>query len=242
MYDIFKGKRSMSITKYGNNRIFLLLITIFCIILFIFLIIKSIQMKNNVEKNIETISNKKQNIFVKEVNENITVDNIDIDFYDLINNNKKNLKEIVINNKYLNEFENLDDKINELFDLDILENKQDDNIQVSENIKNVYLNKKNEENMDNNNIKIIKSGIKVQLGAMKTNEFAEEYKNGLISKYNDLFKNLDVFIEKVDLMEKGVFYRVRFGIFKTKSEAKNFCNKYIKISNNKLSSCIVIDI
>ena len=51
----------------------------------------------------------------------------------------------------------------------------------------------------------------------------------------------DGFIEKVDLMEKGMFYRVRFGMFKTKVDAKNFCSKYIKVSNSKLSSCIVID-
>ena len=76
---------------------------------------------------------------------------------------------------------------------------------------------------------------------MKSNEFAIEYKNDLMSKYGDLFKNLDFFIKKVDLMEKGVFYRVQFGIFKNVEEAKRFCEKYVKISNNKLSSCIVVD-
>lgn len=247
MYDIFEKKIKINIKKYSDSHIFLLLITIVCILLFLFLIIKSMQMKSNAERNIEIISNKTDDIFVKETQSEVVVDNININFYDLIDKNRQEedrLREVVINKKYLNEFEDLDSKIDELFDIDILEkNKQEeDDVKVSKNIKNVYLNKKNEDDIIDNEVQQdVKFGIKVQLGAMKTNDFAIEYKDGLISKYNNLFKDLDFFIEKVDLMEKGVFYRVKFGVFKTKMEAKNFCNKYIKISNNKLSSCIVVD-
>lgn len=76
-------------------------------------------MKSDIERNIEIISNKTDDIFVKETQSEVVVNNININFYDLIDKNRQEedrLREVVINKKYLNEFEDLDSKINESFD------------------------------------------------------------------------------------------------------------------------------
>ena len=229
--------------KIGSS-IILALLTIFCIAAFVFLIAKSMQVKNktapiNLENNVDDVGD-------KNFENKVEIDGLDTNFYDLIddgsNKSASDDEKITINEDNYNGDEDLESKINELFEIGVANNENfKQEVEISDNIKNVYVNENSDNERDKNVIVNNKKGIKVQVGALKTNDFAIEYKNNLVSKYNNLFKDLEFFIKKVDLMEKGIFYRVQFGVFKDKKEAKQFCEKYIKISNNKLSSCIVVD-
>lgn len=244
MYDNFENDIIESVRPKTNNNIILVLLTVFCIVVFVFLIAKSIQVKNKTAP--VNLVSKVDDITDKDFKNDIDIKGLNTDFYDLIDNNsdknKPEAEKIIINDDNYNGDEDLETKISELFEINVESGNNKQEIEISDNIKNVYVNEKNEDN----NVKadVItknKKGIKVQVGALKTNDFAIEYKNNLVSKYNNLFKDLEFFIKKVDLMEKGIFYRVQFGVFRDKKEAKQFCEKYIKISNNKLSSCIVVD-
>lgn len=265
-FDIMLGDNIQNKKKryHISNQSILLIVTVVCVLLFLFLIIKSLQIRKINKQDVELLHSNSENVIVKEVENEIKVDNLNVGFYDLMDASGEDIDEIKINDEDFINNSDLDSKISELFDIKSSYNQTEDNSYNSDILNdiienNIINNKDNSKQFvvdneingiklkqnDINNIdsiqKVGKKGIKVQLGAMKTNEFAIEYRDNILAMYGDLFKDLECFIEGIDLKERGVFYRLRFGIFKTKKDAENFCSKYIKLSNGKLSSCIVID-
>mgnify|MGYP004471240641 CR=1 FL=1 len=245
MCDNFEKEMEELAKPRSNGNAILMLLTVFCIAIFVFLIVKSMQVKNRSASTPVILENGSDDIDDKDFENKANIDGLNTDFYDLIDNDSdvnKDDEDIVLNNDDYSSDKDLESKISELFDVDSLNSSDKKEVKVNDNIKNVFVN----ENSTFDDVDIAttingKHGIKVQLAALKTNDFAIEYKNNIVSKYNSLFKNLEFFIKKVDLMDKGIFYRVQFGVFRDKKEAKMFCEKYIKISNNNLSSCIVVD-
>ena len=245
MYDNFEKEMEELAKPKSNGNAILMLLTVFCIATFIFLIVKSMQVKNRSTNAPVVLENESEDIGDKDFENKADIDGLNTDFYDLIggdSNANKGDENIVLNSDDYNDDEDLESKISELFEMDLVSGVDKKKVEVNDNIKNVYVNENSTFNdVDKTDIVNSKHGVKVQLAALKTNDFAIEYKDNIISKYGDLFSNLEFFIKKVDLMEKGIFYRVQFGIFKNRKEARQFCEKYTKISNNKLSSCIVVD-
>jgi cell division septation protein DedD len=63
----------------------------------------------------------------------------------------------------------------------------------------------------------------VQLSSQKTEADAQASYRVLQSKYPALLGNRQAIIRRVDLGEKGVFYRAQVGPFASADEASDFC-------------------
>ncbi len=88
--------------------------------------------------------------------------------------------------------------------------------------------------------KDMKPGIKIQLLASKSKKGVLDYWNNLQKKYNNLFKDLNYYVEDVKLNNNDSVYRLRVGIFKDEESADSFCKEYIKITNKNKIDCIIL--
>lgn len=78
------------------------------------------------------------------------------------------------------------------------------------------------------------SKYRVQLLSVKSNEGAEKEWLRLNTKYGSLFKGHKKHVQKIDIADKGTFYRLQVGSFLTRSEANLFCDQVKNQSNQKL--------
>jgi cell division septation protein DedD len=78
-------------------------------------------------------------------------------------------------------------------------------------------------------------GYVVQLSSQKTEEEARASFKVLATKYAAVFGDREPYIKRVNIPEKGTFYRANVGPFATSSEANHFCSN-LKIVGGQ---CIV---
>jgi hypothetical protein len=75
----------------------------------------------------------------------------------------------------------------------------------------------------------------VQVSAQKSESAAKSTYHGLRAKFPAIFGNLDPNIQRADLGNKGVFYRVRVGPFAL-ADAQKICGSYKAVGG---SDCII---
>ncbi|MBK1663578.1 hypothetical protein CKO38_02805 [Rhodospirillum rubrum] len=80
------------------------------------------------------------------------------------------------------------------------------------------------------------TGVVVQLAALRSAESAEIAWKGLVTKHRDLLGSLTHEVQKADLKEKGLFFRLRAGPVSSAAEAKSLCDA-LKSRNQ---SCIIV--
>ncbi|ABC22578.1 SPOR domain-containing protein [Rhodospirillum rubrum] len=80
------------------------------------------------------------------------------------------------------------------------------------------------------------TGVVVQLAALRSAEAAEVAWKGLVTKHRDLLGSLTHDVQKADLKEKGLFFRLRAGPVSSAAEAKSLCDA-LKSRNQ---SCIIV--
>ena len=83
--------------------------------------------------------------------------------------------------------------------------------------------------------------IKVQIAAMSSAELAEEYWQKIVKNQAKILKNYQHFIEKIDLNNKGILFRLKIGDFTSKNEAENFCQQFILHSKKTTADCIILN-
>ncbi len=109
------------------------------------------------------------------------------------------------------------------------------NCKIKKEVKIVDLNGKK-----TTNPKII-SGTRVQVAAMGSKDAAERYWYYIVKNNANLVKNYDRYITEIDLGQRGVFYRLQIGNFKTQDKAERFCREFVLKNNKDESDCIILD-
>lgn len=109
--------------------------------------------------------------------------------------------------------------------------KSDANIQKQQQIKG-------QEQSQN---KVKKRAVKVQIAALTSQNAAQDYWKKISNTNSRLFSGLDYFIQKVDLGNRGIFYRLQIGNFPDQTEAEKFCNKYISQTQKNRADCIIVE-
>ncbi len=255
MYDDFDQDLVGKNKNKNIGNLILLGLTSIIVFIFIFILYKSyLVSKKNPEGLDNLIGTYREDGEIKtdQVENHFNVENLDKDFYQEVSGEKKHEVVQIIEEEIISE-DALDEKINDIFD------KKDDDADVvvpnteevaegtNPSIREVYVNANAKEegsdsNEENQKKSQVGSTIRIQVGALRTRDFANDYINELVNRYPSLFKSLTSYVEKIDLNEKGIFYRVQFGDFTEKSAAKDVCQDYIKVSNGKLSSCILVNL
>jgi cell division septation protein DedD len=80
------------------------------------------------------------------------------------------------------------------------------------------------------------NSYKIQLGSFRSEADVKTTWNKLKKEYSDLFKGTELYTEKADLGEKGIFYRLQATKIKSESDARKICQKLIE---NK-QGCFVV--
>jgi len=86
-----------------------------------------------------------------------------------------------------------------------------------------------------------RAAIRVQIAAMSSKESAKQTLERLEDTYPALFKNIEFYVEKVDLGKRGIFYRLQLGNFFNQVEAESFCSRYVASTNKASSDCIIVE-
>ena len=81
-----------------------------------------------------------------------------------------------------------------------------------------------------------KTGVFVQLGSFRSADLAHLSWNKIKSRVPEIIGKKQDLIEKADLGNKGVFYRLKTGPFASRKEGLDFCLKLIRLNQ----SCIVL--
>ena len=76
--------------------------------------------------------------------------------------------------------------------------------------------------------------------ALKSRDGLIKYWDDLNNDLNKLFRDKNYYIEKVNLNNTGIIYRLQVGNFKDKDSATEFCKEYIKMTNKNKIDCIVV--
>ncbi|MBT4880603.1 MAG: SPOR domain-containing protein [Alphaproteobacteria bacterium] len=69
------------------------------------------------------------------------------------------------------------------------------------------------------------SYYRVQIASLQTKELAQQEWKYLFRKHKEILKDLPMAIFKVDLVSKGIFFRVQVGEYKSEQQAAELCNK-----------------
>ena len=200
----------------------------------------------------------------------LVVDNLDVSIYDIIDNSEEIVENPTINKieqnvefdrsneiGYLSDKDQLAEKINEIGEnkdlitekptLDDNKPKNKPNITINNSTpKEQPLDLKELEKLGNKSLvrnlkdkKDIKPGVRVQFLALKSRDGLIEYWNELVNKYKDLLSDKNYYIEKADI--NGIeIYRLQVGTFQTEENAREFCKKYIEITNKNKIDCILV--
>lgn len=234
-----------NIKKYQKN--ILITATIIVTVLFCFILIKSYRISsisNNLDK-LPIIKSKVDTVKIKSPIEKPYI--AENSFY----KNFKKVKEDTINiDKSSISNINIDDHLNNKLNSVIYENVTNNNKNLNNTSANIELNKttevvvtnkkENNDNINTNNIDKNNNFYKVQLIALKNKQQADNFVKKIKKQFNNLLKNLEVFLFEVDLGDKGIFYRVQVGNFNTKNDAMKFCRNYLMITLKNPTNCIVV--
>jgi cell division septation protein DedD len=71
-------------------------------------------------------------------------------------------------------------------------------------------------------------GYSIQLGAFKSESDAKAAWDKIIKRYTEALSGLKVFVERADLGDKGIFYRLKAGTVPNKSKAQELCDMMAK--------------
>lgn len=82
---------------------------------------------------------------------------------------------------------------------------------------------------------------RVQLAAMNSAAAADDYWLHISGKYPTLFSGLRPFVQEVNLGQKGTFYRLQIGNFRSQVEAEDFCLKFLAGARKAKADCIVVE-
>ncbi len=69
------------------------------------------------------------------------------------------------------------------------------------------------------------SGFMIQLSAQRNADAARTIWNRLVDKHTDLLGNLTPYIVEADLGSRGIFYRIRAGVFSSRDQGTRLCGK-----------------
>lgn len=89
-------------------------------------------------------------------------------------------------------------------------------------IKDVAPAKKSPEPVKKNKTEI---GYRIQLGSYRSAGDAESSEKIIKKKFHDILNGLNVYIEKVDLGDKGIYHRLQLYGFKSEADARKACQK-----------------
>ena len=84
------------------------------------------------------------------------------------------------------------------------------------------------------------SGFKAQISAMSKKESAKKYWLEVKEDYPKLFKDLKYFIQKINLSNRNSLFRLQIIGFKNEAEVESFCLKFIHLTKQSHSNCIII--
>ncbi len=111
----------------------------------------------------------------------------------------------------------------------------------NQQVKNIFKTKTLPEIQKDNKDRIQKKRIRVQVAALTSTQSAEISWEKLNRLYPDLFFNLKHYVQKVDLENRGIFYRLQIGDFYNQIKAEEFCKKYIIKSGKTGADCIIVE-
>ncbi len=89
--------------------------------------------------------------------------------------------------------------------------------------------------------KNIKGLSRVQLVALSSKSAAIAYWERLKKSYPALLSGLNYFVSEVNLGQKGTFYRLQIGNFRSQIEAEDFCQKFIFQTGKSKADCIIVE-
>jgi len=185
-------------------------------------------------KNIKLVKAPSHEIKVRNTTSNLKIRNIDKTIYDNVsgsNTSKSNTSNKKTNIKIIKSPESIKpskkEKQNSLSILNL--NDQGD---VDDKIEVVTSDQES---------KIKKPYVKVQLAAFKSKESAYKYWKKLKKDFPKLFSNYKYFIHEVKLGKRGIFYRLQTGYFSNQLKAEDFCIKFIAKSKKSKSDCIMVE-
>tara|TARA_Y100001936_G_scaffold254162_1_gene326062 strand:- start:25612 stop:26565 length:954 start_codon:yes stop_codon:yes gene_type:complete len=78
---------------------------------------------------------------------------------------------------------------------------------------------------DTKDTKLLLKSYRVQISASKNKDGLEKELLKLQSKYPNIFDDQETLISKIDRGEKGIWYRLRIGLFTERKIASDFCKK-----------------
>jgi len=87
---------------------------------------------------------------------------------------------------------------------------------------------------------ISNSGFRAQIAAMSKKEKAKKYWQNITKKYPKIFKNLQYFIQRIDLPNRDSLFRLQITGFKNEFEVEDFCLKFIYETKQSHANCIII--
>lgn len=246
------------------KKVFLLSATLFSISCFIYITIhayKFVYGDDNQTGEIETIKSPEEPIKVveEEVKENNSKKSDDSIYDDIFGNKKESLAQAIpkihlapeppkkvdpviihegslanINDVKSTENKNSNQKIV------VYADKKDENPSYDLLTKNKIAEQKEVKTQEIRK-KASKHSIKVQIAAFTSKAAADEYWKKLNNIDSNLFSELKLFTEKIDLGKRGIFYRVQIGNFSTQTEADEFCNNYISRTKKSRADCILVE-
>ncbi|MCE3254568.1 MAG: hypothetical protein K0R25_62 [Rickettsiaceae bacterium] len=82
---------------------------------------------------------------------------------------------------------------------------------------------------------------RVQLAALTSRKSATEYWLRLNRSHPKLFSGLNYFVSEVKVGQKGIFYRLQIGNFRSQVEAEDFCRKFTAQSRRPKSDCMIVE-
>lgn len=231
-YSLDKDKNAS--TQKKLKKLALILSVIFVLFLFFYIVLnayKFITHKPSIE-DISLIKAETNEIKVpSDSKEKIEVDNIEISVYDVLDKQEDEVE--------IKKVEKVETAKKDLLDrIDIKERQTKDNKAVvikSENKATI------KEEIKTEDTEII-SYVRAQIVALQTKDGVINYWQDKKNKHKELLSDKSYFIEKADLNERGVFYRLQVGGFKNTEEVEDFCKKYVTLTSNNKMDCIVVEV
>lgn len=163
----------------------------------------------------------------------MVISNMDKTIYDSLNN-KPQTKNKEYENTISAPEEPMDTKKIVSIEPEIIENKSTLTavVEHQEDIEKIVKplpEEKKKQFSKNINNKNKSKGYKVQLGAFRSEDLAINQWNNLKGKYPKILGGLSYSIEKKNIKNKGIFYRLQAGNFLGESEARLLCKKLINL-------------
>lgn len=121
----------------------------------------------------------------------------------------------------------------------VFNNEKSDEVKKVLNDKNST--RRSNTSRTNKNLDGNKRIIRVQVAALTSIKSAESSWDKLKRLYPDLFYDRNSIIQKVDLGQRGIFYRLQIGNFYDQIQAEEFCKKYITKANKSNADCIMVE-